>query len=400
MPNSVRHAVDWILNLVFWGGIVFVVIAHVGSLSDDVKNASICIVSISGLAYFFNAFAVSQCCEFMRYTTMESFCQYLDQVFKESPMIRMQTQSYHYDTRIVTYDTTRGGSETKQERLKVITHSARQEFVYRSFRDVSGSMLFCPSEFLESLKADSMAYVRLNISYEIYFANDGTGDDFVKVRRKFKEDNRRDTNQEYTESFLVGSLQSSDEKSAKNSMVVRIRGDTESLPCVGPWYNCIFTFLTLHALYQTYVARVFCERELKVQKVISTRQDLSSVPACALEYYTPRLVMGKRQVLFKPQSEPRYADLTATTESRMAIPEGAAPFVPVWQFADDQAFGGDASTLTQQNLVQQPSTRMSGPLTPSSSQLKIIPSPEPGDRTRGGSPEKVDPKEDDNNSRV
>merc|ERR1711971_269544 len=127
----------------------------------------------------------------------------------------------------------------KIEQVRVTTHSAKAEFAYNSWRDVS--------ETMSDLKTWRMT--KLNSKLNFSFANEATRENYNAAMEKFKADNTRDKHQK----FSCGV--NADHFKGKEKILVEgfqgARGSFMSATCYG-----ITSLLLCTACFRTYFASI------------------------------------------------------------------------------------------------------------------------------------------------
>lgn len=112
----------------------------------------------------------------------------------EKPSIWFYVECYHYETRTYTTRDSQGRTRTTTRQEKVVTYTAKLEFVYDSCSDVSGE--------LTGLEGHSIA--KLDLSKSLVFADAATQSLYEATRDEFFKSNKyRDTHMSTLEQMSV-----------------------------------------------------------------------------------------------------------------------------------------------------------------------------------------------------
>ncbi len=305
----------WLVTMVVWGSIAFIIVSYTLNLSTSSRTGAIVWIVVAVLLYYILVLCSSNFRYFMGQTDASKIYEEMDQMFKSPPHIVMNIVCYHYETR-TTHTHHKGHTSTSTHTVRVVTHTASQDFVYRSWRDISGLFRLDTSE---AAKDESMAFVKLELSTDITFSNDGTADDFNEARERFKAANRRDRFQDYSESFTIEGF--------KSNFMVQV---TDVVPCcIKPAYFLFWSLLTFYSLYMMYVDQYCAKQKFAVRKVVSSRQDLNAGEMQRqLTYYNPRILTRKQTIVFNPSQPPQYIPMMPSAvgpDGTMLVPMGEPP---------------------------------------------------------------------------
>lgn len=278
----------WLFTVLSWGAIAFIVTVHTLGFPPMVRIASIATLSVTMLTYYILAL----CSDNFRYirhrTDAGKIYTEMAQLLSTPPRVVMHIACYHNETR-TSHSHSKHGTQSHSHTVRVYTHSASQGFAYRSWRDISGTFRLDLSAFD---KGERIAYVKLHLTPEVTFSNDGSGEDFAVARSQFVAVNRRDVHQSYTEQLTVDGL--------RDNIMVQISDSTPC--CIRPALFLFWCTLTLYPLYMLYVDSYCSEQSFSVRKVVSTRRDLNAGPVQQqLSYYDPRILARKQTVVFAPR---------------------------------------------------------------------------------------------------
>eukprot|EP01022_Parablepharisma_sp_SALTPOND_P028515 TRINITY_DN71084_c0_g1_i1.p1 TRINITY_DN71084_c0_g1~~TRINITY_DN71084_c0_g1_i1.p1 ORF type:complete len:385 (+),score=9.78 TRINITY_DN71084_c0_g1_i1:143-1297(+) len=344
-----QRACDWTLNIIFWGAIALLISAYAVPLSLTSQIVSIIFISLSGLIYYINGFCFSHMDYFRNLTDVSDISREMNKIFRTPPKVMMSIMCYHYGTR--GYES---GSIIRTIGSKKLTHRNEQGLKYQSWRDISGTFMLDTSQATEK---ENVAYVKLKLSTNISFANDGSGEDFERIRTRFKKENLYDDHQDYQESFYLEDL--------VESYMVQV---TDAVPfCFGPGYFTWWTIFAFHAPYTTYVDRYCYAQECVVKKVISTRQDLNNEEMNKLyKYYNARMITRGQTIVFGG-TEPKFLPAPPQGYLLEAQPKEVL-FIPFSQYAEQPS----------KVLVEKPGGNTAQePLSQSQSQIVPLPGPVP-----------------------
>ena len=224
----------------------------------------------------------SPICKFLCHKTHnEGLKQKLGNLFKIGPVFTLHCECYHYEIRTVRVRAapprkgggrSRGGKKkgrsggghrktshhlpryrTKTVRRKVVTHRETVRFPYASSRDVSGPFrLDCDREH-----AMGKVYVRLELGYNIAFADNETQGDYQRFKSDFyNRTRRRDAEMNFSENKYIPNFE--------NYIFVCIR-DQE--PCgVNIGLYILFTLIPIVELYKSYVNSYCLDQTFTIKK--------------------------------------------------------------------------------------------------------------------------------------
>ena len=206
--------------------------------------------------------------------------------FRTPPEIYWTCESYHYRT--VYHETTNAQGEveryTTEER--VVTNSIDGTMKYYSARDVSGPFILkCNNKLIEK-----NYFIKLQISQNIDFADDGTIVDYQRQKSDFIFRGSTDQYHDFDEKRYIPGV--------KEYLLVKL---CEEEPCGVNF--CLFFFLTLLTLGEFYKIyfNCFCiKQDYTIKKIISTRRNLNR-EEYNLKYqnYIPVFNFAKAQYTFE-----------------------------------------------------------------------------------------------------
>ncbi len=345
--------VMWIMTLVLWVAIFLLILANALTWSLSARVGMICISAVAALVYGTVAVCFCRMNSYLRLAKAETVFAQMDYLFKSPPRIVMRIECFHFEEpkeeekkekdnkqrvntsigrdmvapvgdNIVIPQPQTAAKQPSRFRLpnRVVTHSVSKDFKFRSWRDVSGTFKLSTPE--EEKKKETAAIIEIILSSEVVLANDGTVDDFRTAREDFKDANRKDQFQSYSEAFIVNTFN-------KSYTIL----DTESMPLfLRPATLIFWGLLTLYSVYTTIADRYRTTRRLKCRKVISLRQDLySGELSKRLSQFTPRIVTRTQTAVFSPSGAPQYIPAAldenpAEVSEILVEPPGEECFVP------------------------------------------------------------------------
>jgi len=291
MSTGNYRTYDIILSILLWGTLAILIISVSLIPKEPLCTVSIISFCIFAILYFYDAYTSTYFIALKNQIEINQIYPEIDRLIKLPPKITMHIECYHIETHQSHYKY-RGRTRTRTVRVKVVTHTAQKEYKYSSWRDISGAFILDTSE---AAIDEDVAFVKLNLKYNISFANDGTTADFAEERAKFKQENKKDAYQNYHEGFILEGF--------PEGFLVQV---TDSPPlCFGIVFYWIWTAIGLNLLYTYYLDCHWHEQYYPVMKVVSSKQDLRAEGANKqYEYYNPRLIRRKTTVIFgedKPQ---------------------------------------------------------------------------------------------------
>ena len=181
--------------------------------------------------------------------------------FRTPPVIYWSCESYHYENRYYERTNSQGEVEHYTTEEKVITQSGTGTMKYCSTRDVSGPLILkCDNKLLEK-----KYFIKLKISQNIDFADDGTIADYERQKEAFINKYNRDSYYDFDEKRYIPKI--------NKYLLVKIC--EEEPACVNFLLFFIFSLLTLAEFYKIYF-NCFCIKEdYTIKKIISTRYNLN-----------------------------------------------------------------------------------------------------------------------------
>eukprot|EP00826_Nyctotherus_ovalis_P051715 TRINITY_DN6477_c0_g1_i8.p2 TRINITY_DN6477_c0_g1~~TRINITY_DN6477_c0_g1_i8.p2 ORF type:complete len:243 (-),score=47.74 TRINITY_DN6477_c0_g1_i8:45-773(-) len=165
----------------------------------------------------------------------------------------------------------------------------------------------------------------LELSIDVQFANDGTGEDYARSKLNFITRNRFDRYQSYHQLNQIVDF--------RDRFFIQV---TDNPPCCfGRSYFIFFGLLTFNALYSSYLDCCCHRQAFVIRKVVSTRTDLNSLQMQnQYNYYDPCMVMPNQMVVFAPTQAPQVLSVNQTAAQQYMKTPMVQPqtlFVPGFQ---------------------------------------------------------------------
>ena len=268
-----RGIFEWISNISVIVGIVLLILTYQVQALNPIIPLGYVVIIPASISYYILIFFAIPARTLKARAEVSGIYVYMEKLFQAMPKITMKIECYHYRT-----------VETS-ERNRVITHVAREEIKYKSWRDISGEFL------LDVANAQNdQSYVLLELDTEVKYEKDGTDEDFTQQREEFLSSNRSDEHQTYAEDANIDELE-------KYSLVKISEEEPYFFNLF--WYY-VFSLLLLHVIYRLYFFHYCYEQKFKVKKLISTRADLTlSKRFDKLDPDAPRITRRGNTIHFK-----------------------------------------------------------------------------------------------------
>ena len=210
----------------------------------------------------------------------------LKELFSSAPVLQLNISCYHYETRIEERRTQEGKIIQQEVTERVDTFRDRKDFIYYSFRDVSG--LFKVDLDNEIFK--NKTYIKLTLDTMISFADSISYYDYQNFKNYFLNENKdRDERYDFNEKFYINNL-------SKNNLI-RIKDEE-------PFYINFFFFLictlfTMALPYEILLDNISIEGKYQIKKIISTRYNLNDYEYDGVYGYSiPSIKLGENTYNF------------------------------------------------------------------------------------------------------
>jgi hypothetical protein len=279
------QCLGWLLTVVLW---VLLLKSYFG-LSDSTPESRdrwYIATGIVGLLYLVAEFYSPNFRAMMNQKQAADAYEFMERVFRERPQWDLHVECYHNTTVIERSTNSQGRTKTRRHSKRVVTHTAHEPVAFRSWRDVSGHFILNSGEAMANVE---IPYVRLSLKLEFEWAADGSEGDFTAQSTRFKDYNRRDVHQDYSETKTLQDWTS--------HSLVRV---SDYQPCCysSVWY-ILFVLLTLAEVYKLHINKYMAVQEFTVRKLLSTRVDLNS-PEFEPKYQVSGIIAAGRQIDFQP----------------------------------------------------------------------------------------------------
>jgi len=334
---SLRRFLDWTFNIIFWGVLALIISAYMLDMDSTIKSLSIALLGISGFIYYINAFFSPQLQYLINSVDSSEIYSDINKLFRAAPRITFSMVSYHYVNTGLKRSMSLRQSIRKNGEKKISSRIV-QNFKFASWRDVSGAFQIRQSN---GEQKNDINYIKLQLKYSINFANDGTKEDFINVRKKFKESSRKDAHCNYNEEFVVDDF--------TDTFMVQVNDEA---PCgISSKYYVIWSIFTFHALYTMYVDRFCHEQEFVVRKLISTKRDLNKQEiAKELSSYDPKMLFKKKMILLGQDKPIIIPLLEKISEEPEIISQTPDMITPTTNVQENLPWTGVVEVAEQQNL--------------------------------------------------
>ena len=292
---------SWIIMIHLWITI-FLYMADKRSINKNSDIYSLIFLGIVYIAYVITALS-SATYTYLRNNHMaESIHEYMKNMFYTPPNITWRIECYHFEKRVTETKTEYGTNNTKEESVKVVSHTETQSFNYYSWKDISGLFVLDSHKIFLSQKY----YIKLELEQCIEFADDITKAEYQRQKDDFYERNRwRDTHVSLTENRQIAGF--------NQFNMVKISSDDPAF--VSVYIYLLFVFIIPFVeLYKMYVDQLCVEQDYKLTKIISTRYNLNH-PKYSKKY--ENLAPG---LALYDQPRQLYDDQTVLTSQSPHIP--------------------------------------------------------------------------------
>jgi hypothetical protein len=289
-----RRVWSWMVMLFLWASLILIIIS---ASTEEIETLHI---GIGFSIFFYIAYIITAFCSptfsylFNKHKA-DSIHDYMKGMFYTAPKLTWHIECYHYETRVHHHKNSDGSTSTTHERVKIVTHTASEDFHYYSWRDISGLFLLDSHKVFRSQKK---IYIKLELDHDVDLADDITKYDYQRQKDDFYSRHRwRDVHVDLSERRHIPGL----------NQFNMVRISNVHPPCVNKWMYLLFVFiLPLVEFYKMYVEQFCINQDYKIKKVISTRFNLNQpqhfepyqhlVPALVI-FEQPRMVYNEQTVL-------------------------------------------------------------------------------------------------------
>lgn len=258
-PSKCRRVFTWMFQLAVWAGIVLVIISNSNkSMKDLITTGWV----VFGVSYFFYVI-LELCSSTFSYlnniSQSVSIHEYMRGLFHTPITITFHVECYHYVTVVQ-----RTNNSTSVRREKRVTYTGSQNFVYYSWKDISGVFLL---DSTEAVRNDNIVFIKLQLEQQYRLFDNFTANDLNIQRNNFFISNRwRD---QYMDTNTTSSL-----NGLKEFNLVRI--SDKEVTMIGCGWFFLFTILTMSQFYKYYVDKYCSSQLFTIVKEISTRINLNA----------------------------------------------------------------------------------------------------------------------------
>jgi len=253
----------WGISLLTWGAIAFAILAHAADYDQNTRNASLGILGFVTLLYYIAQFCSSSCKYLFNKEESGKIYDYMERMFY-TPMHKVMTiQCYHYESRQVRQQDSKGNVTYTTERIRVDTHFATERYYYISWRDISGKF---DLDVSGATSQQEKPFVKLHLKLVMKLADDGTESDFYYQKRSFIHRNNLDTHYDFNEALQLAGY--------KEYTLVRVTDFNP--PCFGGAWFILFTLLTFAEFYKIHLDKYSIVQDFDIAKVVSSRRDLNN----------------------------------------------------------------------------------------------------------------------------
>jgi len=243
------HLKSWTLTLGTICILILLIFAEIEVL-DMNKTILIVCVSVFGLSYLVEIFCSSSFSYLNQAHEKGTVKIIVRNMKKAKPSIHWFVQCYHYETRRYTTTDSDGNRKTKTKRVRVNTWSAAKYFQFHSWVDKSDPVV----------GLDKFRLTKLRLTKSYMFDTTASQMEFDRQKASFKASNKRDTHQDFTETFNVPGFKS--------------RILCEAMEGYRPYCLKLRFFLLFHLLflgpcYRWWFSSICGIKDLDIVKVIS-----------------------------------------------------------------------------------------------------------------------------------
>ena len=252
---------NWFLQL----GIIFSLALLIVSLILHIFiHFSIPIFCIFYLLYVIMSFYSATFSYLVNTQKADSIHTLMEKLYYTPPTLTFKAISYHYETRDNTHTDSNGNIIRTTSTEKVITHTEEENFRYYSWRDISGCFLLDTDKLIKNSKK---IYIKLELDFNLNFADDITKYDYELQKLNFKQRNiHRDVHLDFSENIKLSGY--------NQYNLIKITKDNPILLNLG--FYLIFTFIfPFIEFFKIYVNSFCIDQKYTIKKIVSTRYDLN-----------------------------------------------------------------------------------------------------------------------------
>lgn len=254
-----RRVFTWLFQLILWISLFSIIFcAALGSGIHVIQYVGL------GVSYFFY-FIFELCSSTFSYLTHMNNANGIHSVmggyFRTPIKVVFEVVCYHYEWRY-----TGSGKNRRLTREKVVTYRGYQDFVYFSWKDISGNFLL---DTHEAIKSDKIMFIKLKLDLKYFCHDNFTENDLNFQRNQFFSVNRsRDAYMDTSTSVKLDGYQ--------DMSLIKIK-DVETPFFFGAGWFVFFTFIIPVAQIYKYYIQSYCSFQyFVIKKELSTRVDLNA----------------------------------------------------------------------------------------------------------------------------
>jgi len=246
------HLKSWLLTLGTITLILLVILVDTGTvwIGYDSMLVIYIFLGVFGFSYLVEICCSSSFSYLRESHEQEATLALVHNMKKAAPCITWHVQCYHYETRHHTRRDSEGNIEHYTTQERVNTWSATENFRFNHWSDASPA--------LGGMGQFRLTKLKLNKRY--VFANQFTKNEFNRQKVSFKENNRRDTHQDFSESFIVPGFKD-------RLLCEAVKGDKPG--CLNAEYYCLFHLLFLGPCYRWWFSSICGNKTQEIVKLFS-----------------------------------------------------------------------------------------------------------------------------------
>ncbi len=258
-PSKCRRFFTWLFQLMLWSSIALLICSYT---VRGFKYSTVGWITF-GVSYFFY-WIFELCSSTFSYLNNQKHAQgihqYMRQIFQTPMVITFHVECYHYETRSY-YDSSSRSYKTRT--TKVTTFTGSENFIYYSWRDVSGIFLLDSSE---AIKNKNISFIKLQLDSSYQFFDSYTQNDLNIQRNNYFISNR------WRDSHMSTSTTSSIPGMDDHTLV---KISDYQPPLFGAIWYVLFTLLTFAQFYKYYIDSFCSNQHFVVKKELSTRININ-----------------------------------------------------------------------------------------------------------------------------
>jgi len=243
------HLKSWTVTVIVVCSILLVVLKAIGAL--HMKSWMLYgLLSLAVISYLFEMFCSSSFWYLYESHELHAVEGIINNIKAATPSVNWHVQCYHFETRYTTRRDSEGRTHRESKRVRVDTWSASGRFNFHSWQDASA-----PLQGMDDFKL-----TKLKLKKRFVFANQFTRSEFERQRAHFRQVNKRDVHQDFTQTF--------------NCPGFRSRLLSESVKGYKPWCLNVQFYLFFHLCflgpcYRWWFSSICGKRRLDIVKIMT-----------------------------------------------------------------------------------------------------------------------------------